>query len=69
MTSERKAKSLINYYISAGAFCWSTRSRDARGITITFVLGLPPLRDNWHYIGVVLGERKEQGIRGSISNK
>lgn len=69
MTSERKAKSLINYYTSVGAFSWITHSRDARGITITFILGLPPLRDIWHYIGVVLEERKEQGINAFITDK
>lgn len=69
MTTERKAKCLVNYYTSVGAFSWSTRSKDAQGITITFILNLPPRRDIWHYIGVVMSERVKEGMQTFIPEK
>lgn len=69
MTSERKAQGLVNLYTRVGVFDWSTRSKDALGITITFILGPRPRRDIWHYIGVVLEERRDLELSTSITQK
>lgn len=69
MTSERKATTLVNLYTQVGAFDWITRSKDALGVTIMFILGPRPRRDIWHYIGVILEERGEMDVNTLITQK
>lgn len=67
MTTARRAKSFINYYTPVASFCWNTCSEDTHGMTITF--GLLLQHDIWHYIGIVVSERKNEGVKTFIPVK